>query len=340
MKGDYHRIIDASEPFSVSPDRKRKYDKEEGEEALIEELIHVSESYKSDEDADYVPDDDEDEESESSEDEDDDDDEDEDDGADEEEKQDENGTKTLVKPTTTVQAESKTEARGTVHATFQGKTDSQIKTSVKQKPTTRGTSPGKTVPKQELSVKPEAKVQAILQEKAESKETGKVDQKRVEEKKDAGRYAKPNASNADTDPKKTFVKPTTTVQAESKTEARGTVHATFQGKTDSQIKTSVKQKPTTRGTSPGKTVPKQELSVKPEAKVQAILQEKAESKETGKVDQKRVEEKKDAGRYAKPNASNADTDPKKNEAPIEDAKNKKTVEGGLLGVIKAFNNKM
>jgi len=206
VKGDYHRIIDASEPFPVSPDRKRKYDKEEGEEALIEELIHVSESYKSDEDADYVPDDDEDEESESSEDDDDeddddDDDEDEDDGADEEEEQDEVGTKTLVKPATTAQAESKTEARGTVNVTFQGKTDSQIKTSVKQKPTTQGISPGKTVPKQELSVKPEAKVQAILQEKAESKETGKMNQKGVEEKKDAGRYAKPNAPNADTDPK-------------------------------------------------------------------------------------------------------------------------------------------
>ena len=205
VKGDYHRIIDASEPFLVSPERKRKYDKEEGEEALIEELIHVSESYKSDEDSDYVPDDDEDEESESSEDDDDeddddDDDEDEDDGADEE--QAEVGAKTLVKPATTVQAESKTEARATVPATFQGKTDSQIKTSVKQKPTTQGISPGKTVPKHELSVKPEAKVQAILKEKAESKETGKMNQNGVEEKKDAGRQAKPNASNADTDPKK------------------------------------------------------------------------------------------------------------------------------------------
>ena len=236
VKGDYHRIIDASEPFPVSPDRKRKYDKEEGEEALIEELIHVSESYKSDEDADYVPDDDEDEESESSEEDDDededddDDDEDEDDGADEEEEQGEDGTKTLVKPTTTVQAESKTEARGTVHVT--------------------------------------------------------------------------------------------------------------QGKTDSQIKMSVKQKPATQGISPGKTVTKQELSAKPEAKVQAILQDKADSKETSKMDQNRVEEKKDAGRHAKPNASSADTDPKKNKAPIEDAKNKRTLDGGLLGVIKAFNNKM
>ena len=146
---------------------------------------------------------------------------------------------------------------------------------------------------------------------------------------------------------KTLVKPATTVQAESKTEARGTVHATFQGKTDSQIKTSVKQKPATQGISPAKTVPKQELSVKPEAKVQAILQEKAESEKTGKMNQNRVEEKKDAGRHAKANASNADTDPKKNEAPIADAKNKekaekgtKTVDGGLLGVFKAFNNKM
>ena len=60
-----------------------------------------------------------------------------------------------------------------------------------------------------------------------------------------------------------------------------------------------------------------------------------------------MEEQKDAGTYAKPNASNADTDPKKNEAPIADAKNKgqaengtKTVDGGLIGVLKAFNNKM
>ena len=65
------------------------------------------------------------------------------------------------------------------------------------------------------------------------------------------------------------------------------------------------------------------------------------------MNQNRVEEKKDAGRHAKANASNADTDPKKNEAPIADAKKKekaekgtKTVDGGLLGVLKAFNNKM
>ena len=89
------------------------------------------------------------------------------------------------------------------------------------------------------------------------------------------------------------------------------------------------------------------VSVKPEAKVRAILQEKAESDKTGKMNQNGVEEKKDAGRHAKPNASNADTDPKKNEAPIADAKNKgkaengtRALDGGLLGVLKAFNNKM
>ena len=54
------------------------------------------------------------------------------------------------------------------------------------------------------------------------------------------------------------------------------------------------------------------VSVKPEAKVRAILQEKAESDKTGKMNQNGVEEKKDAGRHAKANASNADTDPKKN----------------------------
>jgi len=71
-KGDYRRIVDASNPFPVSPDRKRKFDKEEGEGTLIEELIHVSENYVSDEDPDYVPNNDEEEETESSEDDDDD----------------------------------------------------------------------------------------------------------------------------------------------------------------------------------------------------------------------------------------------------------------------------
>lgn len=70
-KGDYHRIIEASEPFPVSPERKRKFDKEEGEETLTVELINVRQDYASDEDPDYVPDDDEQEDSESLEDEDD-----------------------------------------------------------------------------------------------------------------------------------------------------------------------------------------------------------------------------------------------------------------------------
>lgn len=71
VKGDYRRIVEASDPFPVSPDRKRKYDKEEGEGTLIEELIHVSENYVSDEDPDYVPGDEEEEDSEASEDDDD-----------------------------------------------------------------------------------------------------------------------------------------------------------------------------------------------------------------------------------------------------------------------------
>ena len=70
-KGDYHRIIEASEPFPVSPERKRKFDKEDGEEALTVELISVRRDYASDEDPDYVPDDDEQEDSEPSEDDDD-----------------------------------------------------------------------------------------------------------------------------------------------------------------------------------------------------------------------------------------------------------------------------
>ena len=58
VKGNYHRMMDATDAFSVSPDRKRKY--EQGEGTLIEELIHVSENYDSDEDPDYIPDNDED----------------------------------------------------------------------------------------------------------------------------------------------------------------------------------------------------------------------------------------------------------------------------------------
>ena len=73
-KGDYHRIIEASEPFPVSPERKPKFDKEDGEETLTVELISISEDYVSDKDPDFVPDEDEQEESESSEDDDDDDD--------------------------------------------------------------------------------------------------------------------------------------------------------------------------------------------------------------------------------------------------------------------------
>lgn len=76
VKGKYHRVVDATNPFPVSPDRKRKYDNEEGEGSLIEELVHVSENYVSDEDPEYNPDDEEEEESvDSLEDEDDDEDE-------------------------------------------------------------------------------------------------------------------------------------------------------------------------------------------------------------------------------------------------------------------------
>ena len=67
-KGDYHRIIEASEPFPVSPERNRKFDKE----TLTVELISISQDYVSDEDPDFVPDEDEQEESESSEEDDDD----------------------------------------------------------------------------------------------------------------------------------------------------------------------------------------------------------------------------------------------------------------------------
>ena len=70
-KGDYHRIIEASEPFPVSPERKRKFDKEDGEETLTVALISVPQDYASDEDPDYVPDPDEQEDSESLEDDDD-----------------------------------------------------------------------------------------------------------------------------------------------------------------------------------------------------------------------------------------------------------------------------
>lgn len=72
-KAEYSRIIDASQPFPVSPERKRRYDREDEDGALIVELIHVSEDYVSDEDPDYVPDEADLEKSESSEDEDDDD---------------------------------------------------------------------------------------------------------------------------------------------------------------------------------------------------------------------------------------------------------------------------
>ena len=89
VKGKYHRVVDATNPFPVSPDRKRKYDNEEGEGSLIEELVHVSENYVSDEDPDYNPDDDEGEDSvDSLEDEDDDEDE-----ADEDEEQHESEAK-------------------------------------------------------------------------------------------------------------------------------------------------------------------------------------------------------------------------------------------------------
>lgn len=47
-------MMDGTDAFSVSPDRKRKY--EQGEGTLIEELIHISENYDSDEDPDYIPD--------------------------------------------------------------------------------------------------------------------------------------------------------------------------------------------------------------------------------------------------------------------------------------------
>ena len=91
VKGKYTRVVDATNPFPVSPERKRKYDNEEGEGSLIEELIHISENYVSDEDSDYNPDNDEGEDSvDSLEDEDEDDDEEE---ADEDEEQDETEAK-------------------------------------------------------------------------------------------------------------------------------------------------------------------------------------------------------------------------------------------------------
>ena len=62
-KGDYHRIIEASEPFPISPERKRKFDKEDGEETLTVALISIPQDYVSDEDPDFVPDADEQEES-------------------------------------------------------------------------------------------------------------------------------------------------------------------------------------------------------------------------------------------------------------------------------------
>ena len=65
-KGDYHRIIEASEPFPISPERKRKFDKEDGEETLTVALISIPQDYVSDEDPDFVPDGDEQEESSSS----------------------------------------------------------------------------------------------------------------------------------------------------------------------------------------------------------------------------------------------------------------------------------
>ncbi|PFX34893.1 hypothetical protein AWC38_SpisGene133 [Stylophora pistillata] len=77
-KAEYSRIIDASQPFPVSPERKRRYDREDEDNTSIVELIHVSEDYISDEDPDYVPDKADLESSEDEEDDDEDDDEDED----------------------------------------------------------------------------------------------------------------------------------------------------------------------------------------------------------------------------------------------------------------------
>ena len=89
VKGNYRRVVDATNPFPVSPDRKRKYENQEGDGSLIEELVHVSENYVSDEDPDYNPDNDEGEDSvDSLEDEDDDEDE-----ADEDEEQHESEAK-------------------------------------------------------------------------------------------------------------------------------------------------------------------------------------------------------------------------------------------------------
>lgn len=77
-KAEYSRIIDASQPFPVSPERKRRYDREDEDNTSIVELIHVSEDYISDEDPDYVLDKADLESSEDEEDDDEDDDEDED----------------------------------------------------------------------------------------------------------------------------------------------------------------------------------------------------------------------------------------------------------------------
>ncbi|XP_068739708.1 nucleolar protein 58-like isoform X1 [Montipora capricornis] len=60
LKGNYRRMVNEADPFASSPDRKRKYEQGESEGTLTEQLVYVSDSYVSDEDPDFHPDDDED----------------------------------------------------------------------------------------------------------------------------------------------------------------------------------------------------------------------------------------------------------------------------------------
>lgn len=60
VKGNYRRMVNEADPFASSPDRKRKYEQGESEGTLTEQLVYVSDSYVSDEDPDFHPDDDED----------------------------------------------------------------------------------------------------------------------------------------------------------------------------------------------------------------------------------------------------------------------------------------
>ena len=52
-------MVNEADPFVTSPDRKRKYQQEENEGALTEQLVNVNDDYVSEDEPDYVPDDDE-----------------------------------------------------------------------------------------------------------------------------------------------------------------------------------------------------------------------------------------------------------------------------------------